>query len=84
MSVSVTIELPDASLSILRTDPESFSRELRLAAAMKWYELGILSQSKAAELAGISRSAFLAAMERFDVSPFQVAPDELEADISRG
>src|SRR6266540_690801 len=42
----------------------------RLAAAVKWYELGMISQSKAAEVAGISRQAFLEALARFKVSPF--------------
>ena len=49
LSVSLMIELPDDALSILRTDPESFSLEMCLAAAMKWYELGMLSQGKAAD-----------------------------------
>lgn len=57
--------------------------ELRLAAAVKWYEMGRISQDKAAELAGLGRGAFLEALSRFKVSPFQVTPAELEAELSR-
>ena len=45
--------------------------EMRLAAAVKWYEMGTLSQSKAAEIAGLSRAEFIDALNRFRVSPFQ-------------
>ena len=80
MSLQVTIDLPEASFSILRTTPEAFVKELRLAAAVKWYEVGKISQSKAAELAGISRAEFLRALGEFQVSPFQMTPEELEAE----
>ncbi len=52
-----------------------------LAAAVKWYELGRISQSKAAELSGISRAEFLDALSEFGVSPFQTPPEELEKEI---
>lgn len=44
----------------------------------------MISQSKAAEIAGISRQAFFAALNRFEVSPFQTAPEELEEELNRG
>ena len=37
---------------------------MRVAAAVKWYELGKVSQGKAAEIAGLSRSAFITALSR--------------------
>ncbi|WP_045222070.1 UPF0175 family protein [Desulfonatronum thioautotrophicum] len=81
MSVQVTIDVPETSFSILRTTPTAFAQELRLAAAVKWYEIGRISQSKAAELAGISRAQFLTALGQFNVSPYQVTPEELAAEV---
>ncbi len=52
---------------------------MRLAAAVKWYELRRVSQERAAKIAGLSRTEFLAALGQFGVSPFQyTAQDALE------
>ena len=75
--VHISIELPRDVLSAIKQDPESFVQEMRLTAVAKWYEMGIVSQAKAAEIAGVSRSGFLTALARFSVSPFQYGPDEI-------
>src|SRR4030042_1554551 len=77
MSTQITIDLPDDAFSALRSKPEDFVKEMRLAAAAKWYEIGLISQSKAAQLAGVSPERFLDALSRFRVSPFQETPEEL-------
>jgi predicted HTH domain antitoxin len=77
MTIKLTIDLPEDVFALLRTSPTEFVGELRLAAAVKWYELGMISQGKASELAGVSRQQFLMALNRFKVSPFQVTPEEL-------
>jgi predicted HTH domain antitoxin len=83
MSVEVVVELPEDVFSALRRTPEGFVSEMRLAAAVKWYELGLVSQGKAAEIAGVTRQAFLDSLSRFQVSPFQVTPEEIVQEWNR-
>jgi predicted HTH domain antitoxin len=80
--VQMTIEMPEEALGALRKDPQDFVRELRLAAAVKWYELKLLSQERAASVAGVSRAEFLQALSRFTITPFQYGAEEMleEAD----
>jgi predicted HTH domain antitoxin len=82
MTIQLTIDLPEDVFSLLRKSPTEFVGELRLAAAVKWYELGMISQGKAAELAAVNRQEFLVALHRFKVSPFQVTPEELAREAA--
>lgn len=80
--VRMTIEMPEEAMACLRKDPGSFARELRLAAAVKWYEMRLVSQGRAAEIAGLARQEFLDSLGRFGVSPFQYDPDELTQEAT--
>jgi predicted HTH domain antitoxin len=79
MGQVVEIELPDELPAALHREVAELGAELRLAAAVKWYEMGLLSQGKAAEVAGLSRAAFIAELARFGVSPFQETAEEILA-----
>lgn len=79
---TISVELPDAVFAALRKAPDDFVKEMRIAAAVNWYELGILSQGKAAEVAGLTRAEFIAALSRFKVSVWQSTAEELEAELS--
>lgn len=81
MAVTVQFDLPEDVFSILRSTPEAFVDELRLAAAVKWFETGRISQGKAAELAGVSRQAFHDALSRYAVPAFHLTPDDLRDEL---
>jgi predicted HTH domain antitoxin len=82
MSIQLTVDFPEEILTVLQIDPQTFVKEMRLVAAVKWFELGTLSQAKAAELAGLSRQEFIETLERFQVSPIQMTPLELATEFS--
>jgi predicted HTH domain antitoxin len=83
-TVQVSVELPRGVFSALKQDPAGFVDEMRLAAAVKWYEMQLVSQAKAAEIAGLSRAEFLTALARFGVSPFQYGADEIVQEVAGG
>ena len=75
--VHIAFDLNEGALAGVRQDVPTFTRELRLAAAVKWYELRRLSQGRAAEIAGLSRVEFVEALGRYEVSPFQETLEDL-------
>jgi predicted HTH domain antitoxin len=81
---SLTLELPEEVFSALRRSPEEFGRELRLAAAIHWYQRSQISQEKAAQVAGLDRTDFLLALAREGVDAFVVDWDDLERELERG
>ena len=78
---TISIELPESIFSALRQDPNEFTQELRLVAAIKWYELGKITQGQAAQIAGLNRGEFIKILARYQVSTFQYTPEEIEADL---
>jgi len=81
MSVVLEINMPETAFSAIRKNPSEFAAEMRLAAAVKWYEMGIISQEKAAEVAGLTRADFIFSLARFEVSPFQYTAEEIENEL---
>lgn len=76
--LSIQFEIPDETLS---SPVAVVERQLRESAVAKWYDLGIVSQSRGAELLGCDRVDFLAILSRNGVSPIEVLDGELERDF---
>lgn len=81
---AVTLDLPEDVFSALRRSPEEFARELRLAAAIHWYQRGQISQEKAALIAGLDRTDFSLALAQQGAEAFLVDFDDLERELRRG
>ena len=78
----ISIELPESVFSTLGKEPDELAREMKIAAAVKWYELGEISQGKAAEIAGLNRIEFMDVLILYKVSPFQYTAEELAEEIA--
>lgn len=78
---TISFEFDASAFGALRLAPNEFAREMRIAAAVQWYAQGVVSQGKAAELAGLTRADFLVELHRRKVSACQVSPEELADEI---
>ncbi len=78
----LTIPYSDDLLLSLKASPERFEAEARLLLAVKLYEMNRISTGMAAQLAGMSRVAFIFELAKFGLSPIGVEPDELESDLA--
>jgi predicted HTH domain antitoxin len=81
---NVTINLPEEVFSARRLSPEEFVRDMRLAAAIYWYQKQEISMEKAANVAGLNRRDFLAVLAREQVDVFAVDFDDLQSELNRG
>lgn len=69
--MTVTLDIP-TNLSVLQRE--------RLAVAL--YDARMISQGRAAELAGLSRVEFFDALGRYGITPFQYeSAEELQAEV---
>lgn len=84
MSKQVTVEVPEESLQVLGEDAAQFGREMLVAAVLRWFEEGRLSQGQAAEMLGMKRGEFFDLLYEHKVSPVQISVKDLEEDFRRG
>ncbi len=80
---SVTIQLPDELPSSLHRSPTELEKDVKLAAAIDWYRQCLVSQGRAAEIAGVPRADFIEALAERNIDVVQVDPDELEQEVNR-
>ena len=80
----ITFDIPDEALQTLKLGPDSMGDALRMAAAMKLYELGKLSSGAAAALAGVPRTLFLTKLAEYGVDSFRLSEEELRQETRLG
>lgn len=78
----ITFELADDELQAINSRPDLALAEMRLAAAMKLYELGRLSAGAAARLAGITQPEFLSKLDDYSILTFRQSLAELEEELN--
>jgi predicted HTH domain antitoxin len=74
----MTLTVPE---NVLRAVGGNAEGKIRLWAAVKGYELEELSADEAAELAGVSKVAFLRTLGQFGISVVETTEEELERDL---
>lgn len=79
--VKLTIEMPEEAFSALRETPERFAAEMRFAAAVQWYHQGLISGSKAAQIAGMTRLQFLDELARRKLDVIKIDLDQLRREL---
>ncbi|MBF0436129.1 MAG: UPF0175 family protein [Magnetococcales bacterium] len=78
---ALTVTVPESSIAALRRSPTEFVREMKLAAAMHWYQQAIISQERAAELAGMNRRDFIRALARDRQEVFTLTEESLSREL---
>ena len=71
-------------MAVMRCPPEDMKKEIRLAAAVTWYEQGKVSQEIAAQVAEMDRTDFLLALSRLGKDSFRVDFSDLDKELARG
>ena len=80
----VQVEFDSDVFSTLRRSSEEVAQEMRVAAVVLWYSQGRISQSRAAELAGVSRAELLDVLSASGVSISQESLEDLDEVLARG
>ncbi len=77
----VVIEYPESLPDLLQESKEQFEQEMRLAMALKMFEMKRLSSGQAAQLAGQDRVSFLLSLHRYGVPMIDLTDEELAKDV---
>jgi predicted HTH domain antitoxin len=79
----VMIEIPDELAQAAGASGEDVARDARLALAILWYDRGMISQGKGAEIAGLNRAELIDELGRANVSAIQTSVEELREEMEQ-
>jgi predicted HTH domain antitoxin len=77
----IDVGYPSGFEDVVHMTKEEMEQHIRLMAALKMFELGKVSLGRAAELAGMGRTAFIDLCGRYRISIFNYPLDEIEREI---
>lgn len=76
----ITMDIPDENLLALKLSEKQAEEVLRMAAAVKLFELGRLSSGAAARLAGVPRVVFLSRLADYRVDTFRMTAEDFQKE----
>jgi hypothetical protein len=79
---AVTLEYPDAWLAVMGADAQHFAADAKMAAAMKFFEMGRFTSGQAAQFAEVSRKDFLLRCHEWGVDTVKWDAAELDAGFA--
>ena len=74
------MDIPDESLLALKLSEDQAEEALRMAAAVKLFELGRLSSGAAARLAGVPRVVFLSRLADYGADAFWMTTEDFQKE----
>lgn len=79
---TVSFEIPRDLLASLKVGPASLAQSLRLEASVAFFRQKKLALGKAAQLAGLSRLAFMDHLAEREIAVFDYDESELETELA--